>query len=279
MIRLGLKTESGWWSDTVERHGPVRLLRYVQLLIAILSAPWILKKIGWRGFRDLGWNSIQSRAERCRDFYLWFGIGFLTMLVLFIISIVTGVREWNTFSLSRWVGGLFTTFLVGGIGLGILMETLSRGVLYRTLEKAWTPWVGAWVSSLLIAWVHFMETTRTSFDAGIGAVLSSTLFSVFSNPGGRLTYLNLLMFGLVLCRLVYYRGDIWASIGLHASVVGCSKWLAQQSSFHQDFLHPGWIGGHRLPFNNGWLFTLVLVIFLSGIEWVYRSPSSKRVHF
>lgn len=280
VIRLGLHAESGWWFDFIETQGPARILRRFQTLLAIVLAPWILKKMGWRGFRELGWNSEQSRADRYRDFWLWYGIGFLTMVTIFTVSLLTGVREWHPFSLSRWLGSVFKAFLVTGIGVGIIEETLTRGVLYRTMEKAWTPWVGAGVSSVLFAWAHFMEATRASFDQSVWAVLSSALFSEFSDPVVPLKFLNLLAFGLVLSRLVYYRGDIWAAVGLHASAVGCIRWFTHQSTFNLDIPYQRWIGGHSSKFDDGWLLTLLLLLLLSGIEWVYRSPSSsRRVHF
>ncbi|MDA3872476.1 MAG: CPBP family intramembrane metalloprotease, partial [Kiritimatiellae bacterium] len=230
----------------------------------------MLKKIGWKGFRDVGWNSDQSRGERYRDFWIWYGIGLLSMASIFAVSLFTGVREWDTISLSSWVGTSFKAFLVTGIGVGIIEETLTRGVLYRTMEKAWTPWVGAGVSSLLFAWAHFMEATRASFDTSIWTVLSSSLFSEFSNPVVPLKFLNLVVFSLVLSRLVYYRKDIWAAVGLHASAVGLIRWFTNQSSFNQKIPYQSWIGGHSSKFNDGWLLTLVLVLLLLGIEWVYR---------
>jgi membrane protease YdiL (CAAX protease family) len=279
LIRLGLEAESGWWADFVEANRVDRILRRFQTFLAVVLAPWMLKKIGWRGFRDMGWNSDQPRSQRHRDFWRWFGIGFLAMPFIFSISIYTGVRYWDMESTSGWIGPIFSSFLVTGIGVGIIEETLTRGVLFRSLARAWTPWVGAWVSSLLFAWAHFMKATAESFDEGVWAVLVSSLFADFSNPAVPLKFLNMLVFGLVLSRLVHHRGDIWAAVGLHASAVGCIKWFSAQTEYSREVPYQSWIGGHSSKFDDGWLLALLLLFLLCAIEWAHRHPASKRVHF
>jgi hypothetical protein len=83
LIRWGLQNGSGAWHDLIVEHGPARILRRFQTLCAVLLAPWMLKKIGWQGFRDLGWHSGQSRQARKQDFVRWFLIGLLAMCSLF----------------------------------------------------------------------------------------------------------------------------------------------------------------------------------------------------
>jgi membrane protease YdiL (CAAX protease family) len=268
-------SEEGVLYRFASEHGPDRIVRRLQTLLAILLAPLLLKKIGWRGTRDLGWNSDQTRRERKADFIRWFVIGLVLMAVLFILSLASGIREWLPFSFGRWAGRLFTAFLITGIGVGFIEETLTRGVLYRSMARVWTPWAGALVSSGIFAWAHFMKATDASFLEGPFAVLRSSLFDEFATDVTRLKFLNMFLFGRVLCRLVRHRGDIWAAVGLHAAAVGAFKWFSRQTRFVPEVGYQSWLGGHSSKFDDGWAMALMLFLVLLVNEAYHASRPSK----
>lgn len=279
MIRLGLQAESGFWHDLIVEHGPARILRRLQTLLAIVLAPWMLKKIGWRGSNDLGWNSDQSRSDRFGDFLLYFAIGTLLMASLFITAMYTNVREWQSISFGGLLSAIISGVLITGLGVGFIEETLTRGVLYRCMARAWTAWAGALVSSGLFAWAHFMKASPESFESGILPILRSSLFENFSDSVTPLKFLNLFVFGLVLCRLVHHRGDIWGAVGLHAAAVGSIKVFSKLTDYNRNIAYRAWLGGHSSKFNDGWLMTLLLIVLLLALEYLHRSGrSSPRVH-
>jgi membrane protease YdiL (CAAX protease family) len=280
LIRFGLQSDSGFWHDFILEHGPSRILRRFQTVFAVLMAPWMLKKIGWGGIHDVGWSSRQLRKERQQDFVRWFLLGLLAMVVIFTISMLSGVREWREISAGGLILSIIKGFLITGIGVGIIEETLTRGVLYRTLAKAWSPWSAALISSLLFAWAHFMKSTPESFEQGIPAIVLSSLFADFAKEVVPLKFLNMLAFGIVLSRLVYYRGDIWAAVGLHAAAVGAIKVFSKLTEFVPEAGYQSWIGGHSSRFDDGWMLTLMLFIFFCLIEFRNRplTPSSRVYH-
>lgn len=280
LIRLGLQAGEGLWYDVIAEHGPARILRRLQTLCAVLLAPWMLKKIGWQGFRDLGWHSTQSRQARKQDFFRWFLIGLFAMGLLFGLALLSGGRVFKPDSFWMLIGSMISGFLITGIGVGIIEETLTRGVLYRSLARAWSPWSAAIISSLLFAWAHFMKATPESFEQSLLAVVDASLFADFANAVVPLKFLNMFLFGLILCRLVQKNDDIWAAVGLHAAAVGAIKVFSKLTEFDRDYGYRSWIGGHSAKFDDGWMLALILCLLLILVIWQQRNPSpSRRVHF
>jgi membrane protease YdiL (CAAX protease family) len=278
LLHGAMTSESGWLYRLAAEHGPDRVVRRFQTVLAILLAPVLLKKIGWQGTRDLGWSSSQSREERWQDFRRAFVLGLAVMSLLFGLSLAAGIRQWLPFSFSRWVGRFFSAFLITGLGVGMLEETLTRGVLYRSMARVWTPWVGAVVSSGVFAWVHFMKAADVSFLVGPAAVLESALFAEFATAVTRLKFLNMFLFGLVLCRLVHHRKDIWAAVGLHAAAVGAFKWFSRQTRIVPEMGYQAWLGGHSSKFDDGWAMCVVLLLILVLHEGIQLTrPTQSRV--
>jgi membrane protease YdiL (CAAX protease family) len=272
LIRFGQQMDGGFWPELIAEHGPARVLRRLQTLLAVALAPWMLRKIGWRGFHDLGWASSSRRDTRWTDFKGGFLLGLAVMAAIAATSLLLGVRSLLPFDGARLASSLFAGFLITGLGVGLIEETLTRGVLYRSMARAWSPWTAAIVSSLLFAWAHFMKASPESFALGPFEVLRSSLFDDLQRGTSPLKCLNMFLFGLVLCRLVYHRGDIWAAVGLHASAVGLIRVISKNTDYDRALpLHP-WIG-HSAKFDDGWLLSLLLFVLILFLE---LSPRLKR---
>ncbi len=280
LVRYGLSQEEGFVSSLVENHGGSRITRRIQTVVAVLLGPWMLKQIGWQGLSDLGWDNARRSAEaQRRDAYRGFGLGLIAMGGIFALAMISGARVWETFSFGSWIGRILSGFLITGIGVGILEETLTRGVLYRSMARCWGAWAGAVVSSLIFAYAHFLKARPESFEAGVFAAVQSSFLDGLRYEGfGFLKMLNMFLFGLLLCRLVARRGDIWYAVGLHASAVGLIKVISRQTSI-ADIPRNPWFG-HSAKFDDGWLLTLILAVLIVAVDMV-RSPSreSSRVHF
>jgi len=277
ILHEAMTANTGFLHDLAVEHGPDRILRRFQTALAVILAPLLLKKIGWQGASDLGWSSYQTRHERRRDFFRWFFIGVVLMAVLFATSLVVGIRDWREFSLLRWIWTLVPAFLVTGIGVGFLEETMARGVLYRSMARVWTPWVGALLSSGLFAFVHFMKASPESFLEGPWAVMVSSMTAEFQLGPTPLKFVNMLLFGVVLSRLVHYRGDIWAAVGLHAAAVGCIKWFSKQSVFNKEAGYQPWLGGHSSKFDDGWAMCVLLIVVWIVIEVTHPAGARDKI--
>lgn len=270
LIRMGLQADTGFWQEKLLEHGPVRLLRWFLILMALLWAPWMLKKIGWDGKGDVGWSSRQLRVERRRDFIRWFLLGLVSMSVLYLLSILSGIRDWKAIPVFSFVYLLCKGFLVVGLAVALFEETLVRGILYRTLSRVWIPWFAAIVTSLIFAWTHFMNATPESFEQGVPAIVHSLLFAEFSRTAAALPFFNLFFFGIVLCRLVHFRGDIWAAVGLHAAAAGTLQVFSQVTTVVPEAEYVSWIGGHSSRFDDGWFITLILFVLFCLNEFRNR---------
>lgn len=272
LARQGLNASEGLLHTLVENHGAARVMRRVQTLAAVLLAPWMLSRIGWQGFNDLGWSSHQLRRERWRDARLGYVIGLLFMAGLFALSMLLGVREWKPDSLPAIANTIFRGFLITGLGVGILEETMARGVLYRSMARAWTPWTAAIVSSLLFAYVHFLRADPAAMLEGFAAAMHSSLFDQLQSPRSGLKFFNLFLFGIVLCRMVAQRDDIWCAVGLHASAVGIIKLVGNHTRI-ADRDHVSFWLGPAASFDEGWLLTCLLLGLLGWLE-LFRLPAS-----
>ncbi|MCC5846596.1 MAG: CPBP family intramembrane metalloprotease [Verrucomicrobia bacterium] len=276
LVRLGAQAESGFWSDFVGEQRGDRIMRRIQTLIAVLMAPLLLKKIGWEGLHDLGWDSMRSWSTRRRDFYRGWVLGFLAIGLIFAISLYLDLRQWEPFKASAWLDTIFYGFLVTGLGVGIIEETLTRGVLYRSMARCWTPWGGALISSAIFAYVHFLKATPESIELGIFPAMVSSMIDGFRYEHHAFQkFVNLFLFGVVLCRMVHHRGDIWYAVGLHASAVGLIRFVSKLSDRYGD-RHAAI--GHSAKFDDGWLLTVMLVILILGFEIFRSSGRSERRH-
>lgn len=275
LVRHGMREESGFWFMMVENHGGPRVMRRIQTLVAIVLAPWMLKQVGWRGGNDMGWSSAQTHSERRGDFIRGYLIGLLLCGLLLGTAMFTGVRVWKEFSLAGWGWMLVKDILITALGVGLIEETFTRGVLYRSMARSWSPWIGAVVSSLLFGYVHFLRVRPGRFEEGIWEAVHSALFESLQMDHAGLRLLNLTLFGLVLCRMVHYRGDIWMVAGFHASAVGILKLSFRQTLIADPSLHNTWIGG-RSSFDDGWMMTVLLLVLLLLVEKTGVSRGASR---
>jgi membrane protease YdiL (CAAX protease family) len=280
LVRYGLSQEEGFLSSLVENHGGSRITRRVQTILAVLLAPWMLKQIGWQGLSDIGWdNPHHSTESQRRDLYRGFAMGLIAVGGIFALAMLAGARTWEPSTAGAWTVSLLTSFLITGLGVGLIEETLTRGVLYRCMARCWGAWAAAVISSLIFAYAHFLKAQPESFEAGVWpAVVSSFVDGLRYEGFAFLKLLNMFLFGILLCRLVARRGDIWYAVGLHASAVGLIRVVSRQTTI-ADFPRNPWFG-HSAKFDDGWLLTLILLVLIVAVDTVRsRSRESSRVHF
>ncbi len=269
LVRHSLDAGDGFWHDLIVdkgARGPARVLRRVQTVLAVLLAPFLLKKIGWRGFSDLGWSGRHGSPDPLPDFRKGFVIGLAMMGMLLVFGLASGACVWNPED--RWFWPIAKGFLLTGLAVGLLEETMMRGALYRSMARTWTPWVGAVVSSAVFGWVHFLKASPESFEHGALAVLRSSLIDGLLPENTGIKWLNLFLLGLVFCRMVECRGHIWMAVGFHASAIGMIAVFGRLTDIVMDVPRNPWVG-HHTGFIEGRLcaFLLLGLLLWSVFGW------------
>lgn len=259
---------------------PTVVFRRIQVLLALVMAPLVLKKTGWTGLRDVGWSSGQTRGDRKRDFLLCFAIGLAFSLGIAFFSVSRGLLVWTPLQGWQVAGWFFREVVFFGVIMMVLRETVVRGVLFRTLSRVWNPWAAAAGVSTVMAWGLAAVIEHSRFEQGPGAVLHSILFAPFSSVESFRIFLAGLVLGMMLCRLVHRKGDIWAAAGLHAAMdIGLNRMTAPSGT--TDDPAAALKSGFRFLAAERLWFLMGLLLLWGWIEWQNRRKltSYGRVHF
>jgi membrane protease YdiL (CAAX protease family) len=244
--------------------------RYVHRSVEILALAglWpLLRELRVNSLRQVGW--VAPRRLRGQELGDGFALGFLTMAVIAVASLVGGTRMVGSWSLPGLVGRLGSAALTAGV-VAVLEETLFRGALFGTL-KAGFGWAGAALfSGLVFAAVHFFEPVRASGPVGwtTGLTVLARMLRGLGEwhslvPG----FLNLTLVGILLAVAFHRTGALYFSIGLHASWV---VWIKLYGYVSQPVAEAGtWVcGSDKLV--DGWLALPVLLAALWMLPWLAR---------
>lgn len=281
LIPLAQNTEQTRWQEFLMRQGPVPALRRLLMLVTAVLAPPILKRLGWSGIRDMGWTSAQTRGERKRDVVIWSVAGLGVSLVLGTALVLRRQAAWVSAGFMEWVGWLLRDVLLAGVVGTVLFESFARGVLYRTLAGQWTSWPAAILVSIALAWFSIPVGTPIPFSQGTFSVVGALLALPFLDAAQFQVFLCTALFGLILCRFVYHKGDIWGAVGLHASVfIGLDLFVLSQQETGGSGPFGARHGFYTFAAATPWFFVGLLVLW-GWIEWRHRKKltSYGRVHF
>lgn len=236
--------------------------RYVNrsLLFLALIGLWpFLRGLRVRSWRDLGFAPFQLHWRRALD---GVSVGFLSMTTLAATALLFGARRWDlpvtgSEVLAEVVGAILTALMVA-----VLEETLFRGALFGALRKAHSWQMASFTSSAIYALLHFFAKAAppesVNWSSGF-LTLASMLRGFFDMemlvPG----FFNLLIAGLILALAFQRTGNLYFSIGLHASWIFCVKFYGflTKKVAGTDL---GFWGNSKMF--DGWLATLVLALLL-----------------
>ena len=250
------------------RKGPHRLMGRVTLVWLLLYLPFLLKAIGWRGWRDIGWSGPEDNNP-LGDFLTGFALGVLTLIAIAFVMILAGTRAVAApESIGVFVGQI-ATFTLSCLVVSLLEETVARGIFFRCFSRCWNAPVAALTISLLFGLLHFARPLEESFTGG--PLLSQTWSVLASIPDHfvqthnvGIRVLNLTVFSLVLCALVGRTGTIWLAAGLHAGFV----WIKHINGEITDSVRdPGawaWLG-HKADAVDSPAGTVVLLLLLASV--------------
>lgn len=200
-------------------------LRWVPIVLGI---PYLMRKCGLFSVKNLG-VEIKAKTVLCGLKYFALGAGVAAcvfVLQWFFCSV--GVAE--GVGVGQVAGVVFKAVFAAFI-LACLEETVFRALIFRCV---YTAFGGAWavvLTSLFFAYKHF-KVPNSAFDAieqltaGGGSYSWDVGFFVayydtigISFDFNAVTFLNLLLFGVLLSVIYLKTRVLWSNIGFHAGIV------------------------------------------------------------
>lgn len=189
------------------------------LLAFLLWLAVSLRQLGWVSWAALGWGEARHGWRRL-EYGVGAGVG--SVVLVFGLGLLVGLYRLVPSPGSAL--GVFMTPLLGALLVGLLEETLFRGILFGALRRRTGFWPAALGSSAVFALVHFAKPDPP-VDVVWGRWYSG--FTLLPHLFGQLKWdygffpfiLTLFLMGLVLC-LGYERSSrLYYVAGLHAGWV------------------------------------------------------------
>lgn len=276
VLARGLADGDGLAAELVRDRGPHKLMRRLMMVLAIPFIPGLLRAAGWRGWRDTGQSADpQRRVDPAWlvDLALGAGIGAASLGVLGGLAVAFGARAWAPGSSAGAGVAILAGTAVSAMVIGWFEETAVRGILFRTLARAWSLVPAMLVSSLLFSALHFLKASRGAFGEGpVWVQTGEVLWSALTNPARTSAFvprfLNLTLMGVVLCLFVHRTRTIWVAAGTHAAWVwvrqanelltaavpgAAGPWVGRRSDCTDSlvtvlmFVVLAWLGSRYLP--------------------------------
>lgn len=234
------------------------------MLFALAGLPWLLGRLRVRSWADAGWP---RRAGGARTIARAFAIGALTLLAVWGAGWIMGIYAPGEARPARLADAL-----IGALLVGVLEETLFRGLLFGQLRRRMGFASSAALSSLLFAAMHFAKPAP---PVGVvhghwysGLTLVPFMFGHL-NPRHFVIFpyaLTLFVMGLALCALTERKGDVRGAVGLHAGwVFGLRAGALFLTRAHGE--PNAWFGPGAQP-AYGYLATAVTALF--AVVWTIR---------
>jgi membrane protease YdiL (CAAX protease family) len=260
----------GWMEANLLRKGPHRLMARMSMIWFVLLLPFLIKWIHWQGWSDCGW-SLPDPASKIRgalkEIGRGAGLAVLTLLPALIVMLLAGGRIWDTEATCAGLFGLAASAALSAILIGLIEETLARGIVFRSLSRCWTPWRAAIALSLTFALAHFIRPTEASFETG--SILTSTMSALGSMPVVLaetshviVRTLNLTLMSLSLCVMVMRRGNIWMAVGAHATWVWMKKVYGYLTDSVKDTGDLAELLGQKTDSTDSFIATLLLSVLI-----------------
>ncbi len=194
-------------------------------LPVILLLPWLLKCCDLFSFKNLGFGALRKSGIYGTALrWTFFGVG-----LLLLAAAGQGVALGTGYTTGLTPGDVLEILMIGalsGLLVGLIEEAVFRGLILRMFYTALKPIPAVFLSALFFASVHFKKIPNQIWDdesavitLGSGFYVGFwTLLSVVQTfePA---RFLNLFLFGVVLCLLFLRTGSLWPCAGFHGGVV------------------------------------------------------------
>ena len=189
--------------------------RCLMLLALVgLGLLWRVTKI--KSWAELGWTDFPKAKNHISIGLL---IGLASLMAIAALGLIFEAREFrHAHPLEEW-GKHWLNTLGAAIAVGVLEETLFRGMLFGLLRRDMNWRWAAVASALLFASVHFIDQRPN-----ISEITWSTGFTAFPqfihdfahDPHWPAYAVNLFLAGLILAGAFQLTGNLFIAIGIHA---------------------------------------------------------------
>ena len=228
--------ESGsFLEDVVLSRGPHKLMRRLLSIFVVLAFIMLLKRAGWKGWSHCGLTDPNTGRLPTSWEKTWLKgvlLGLVSLGVFSAASLLLDIRiiDSDHSGVDRFLH--LSRYFFSGLVIGVLEETLARGILFQSLIRLISVWPAALLSSLLFAIGHFLKPSEAAFTgqsifADGNAALASMFEYLMTTPQIELRILNLTLMSVVLCMMFYRSGTIWMIAGLHTGWV----WVKLSGSY------------------------------------------------
>jgi len=192
------------------------------LLVAIILLLTLFKKFSFSSWQEIGYS--RSSKDFVKQLCNGFSLGLLIMVPVIIGLLICGNRvvdvDWD-FSVSN-IASLILTALAAGIVIGLLEETIFRGVMLTSIQKQSTALFAIITSSSIYALVHFLEPSITidepNWLSGF-VLLHSALQPLLQVTQIFDSFLALLLAGIFLAIVKIRTHQLALCMGIHAGWV------------------------------------------------------------
>jgi len=237
-----LEQQNGAVAEFALSRGPAKLARRIMTVLAIPCLVWLVRRLGWEGWRDGGWSQRPGLGIDPfwrGDLWLGAGIGIVTFAMLAGGAVLAGTREagpsWTGFEYVSGSLGIILTAVV----VALIEETIARGILLRLLARPWSWLAASLFSSMLFAYAHFMEVATEAFQVqGVWgrawAIGYSTIVDGVAADGFALEFVNMTIMSCVLCFMFVRTRTVWLAVGTHAAWAGMRLFNAELTDKVRD---------------------------------------------
>ncbi len=245
------------------------------LVVALLGLFPFLRMVGFRSWKDLGFaaegKGVGLVAKSC--FF-----GSLSMVCLFAFGWLLKAYVWDFEFEPRWLWKA-AAFLVGALIVGLMEETIFRGVLFGVMQRALGFIGGAFFSSAIFALMHF---AAPEWPAGVvyghwysGLAMLPYLFRDVGFNGHCFPVLLTLFFmGLSLCTLYRLTGNLYSVIGLHAGWVWVIR-LASDILARDRHEARAWFGTSGTIVNSPAILVLIVLFWIVLVVVLRKKMTSQ----
>ncbi len=220
----------------------------------------VLRRLGLRGAAAWGWDVQRHQARR--QFGIGLVLGIATMLPVSLAMVYLGARPLDPAVNSTLVAHALAAGLGSGLVVGLLEETLFRGLIQGAVTRDMPrPVMGVIAVSILFASVHFLSSVHIAHEnvtAGSGFVLLAGTLAEFTHPLAIVdSFCALFGVGLLTGLARELTGNVLFPAGLHAGWVlmmratigvtllpesGPAAWLVSRHDGYTGWLVTAFIG-------------------------------------
>ena len=258
------------WMGVFSDSPPLRFLNFLEshddfhryfnrcLMLLSLSGLWILWRVTRiQSWEELGWSKPAGKTGILTSGLL---IGSASFIAIAALALIFEAREFRTDLQSEdWVNHWINT-LGAAVLVGVIEETLFRGMLFGLLKRDMDWRAAALISAIIFACVHFIDQkpaiSQITWMSGF-TEFPKFIHDFSNDPHWPAYCINLILAGSILAGVLHKTGNIYCSIGIHAGWIVALK----TNGFLTNPVNVNVIWGESKT-SDGWAATPLLALMV-----------------